>query len=428
MAENQSLKIACPSCGQHIEFPADGIGQTIPCPTCEKPVFLTPANPSTQQRWVIVDTETDGLTYPIHVVEIAAQLMKGSEPCGSPFQVYLNHDVPIPSAAFAVHGYSQEFLRENGRPPVEAHEAFRQYAGEFPIVAHSLGYDWNRALVPEWARLGLKPIGRRGFCTVSLSRRVLIDVPSYRLNELKMRFGLTDGPSHKASADVRTVVRLFREILRPRLESAGLTTFEAWQEFAQRTPILKCWHVIDPNRELSRPQLNLNAPRSFNSNPPPKETPSAKPVDTQSQAARYAKLSSIVGEVFHQVGHSVARRLAELQFRTNRAATKADETEHMASFENLWLGLAEKWSASLTAEEWEIFRRLEAENERDAFRIIRSYTHEAAQDDAADLSNVLDNLAKRLGITGNGAACILARLATLGAFGRTPRRKPAADT
>jgi hypothetical protein len=36
------LKIACPSCGQHIEFPANGIGQTIPCPTCEKPLLLTP--------------------------------------------------------------------------------------------------------------------------------------------------------------------------------------------------------------------------------------------------------------------------------------------------------------------------------------------------------------------------------------------------
>lgn len=277
-------KCSCAYCGQHIEFPVEGTGQTIPCPTCEKPVLLTATNPRAKQRWVIVDTETDGLTYPIHVVEIAAQLMEGCEPCGSPFQVYLNHNVPIPSGAFAVHGYSQEFLRENGRPPVEAHEAFRQYAGESPIVAHSLGYDWNRALVPEWARLGLKPIGRRGFCTVSLSRRVLIDAPSYSLDDLKMRFGLADGPSHKAFADVRTVVRLFREVLRPRLETAGLTTFEAWQEFAQRTPILKCWRIIDPAHVLSLPQLNTNASQSFKSNLPPKENPSAKPVDTQSLA------------------------------------------------------------------------------------------------------------------------------------------------
>jgi DNA polymerase III epsilon subunit-like protein len=217
-----------------------------------QPLVTAPPFPSeTQkaQRWVIVDTETDGLTAPIHVVEIAAQLMEGWKTCGDPFQVFLNHNVHIPRSAVAIHGYTQEFLRANGRPPMEAHEAFRQYAGEFPIVAHSLAYDWNRALVPEWSRLGLKPAGCRGFCTVTLSRRVLPEADSYSLDELKSRFGLGSGPSHKAKADVETVVRLFTEILRPRLESAGLTTFEAWQQFAQRTPVADCWCLIDPSRK-----------------------------------------------------------------------------------------------------------------------------------------------------------------------------------
>ena len=41
------LKCACPHCGQSIEYPAEGTGQTVPCPTCEKPFVLTPANPPT---------------------------------------------------------------------------------------------------------------------------------------------------------------------------------------------------------------------------------------------------------------------------------------------------------------------------------------------------------------------------------------------
>jgi DNA polymerase III epsilon subunit-like protein len=202
-----------------------------------------------QQRWVIVDTETDGLTDPIHVVEIAAQLMEGWETCGEPFQIFLNHNVHIPSAAVSIYGYTREFLRVNGRPPMEAHEAFRQYAGECPIVAHSLGYDWNRALLPEWNRLGLKPIGCRGFCTVTLSRRVLPEAEGLSLDVLKSFYRLGEGPSHKAQADVATVVRLFKEIMRPRLELAGLTTFDAWQQFARRTPVSDCWHLIDPSRK-----------------------------------------------------------------------------------------------------------------------------------------------------------------------------------
>lgn len=35
------LKCECSHCGQPIEFPSDGIGETVPCPTCEKSVKLT---------------------------------------------------------------------------------------------------------------------------------------------------------------------------------------------------------------------------------------------------------------------------------------------------------------------------------------------------------------------------------------------------
>ena len=36
-------KCECSHCGQRIEYPSEGIGQTVPCPTCEKPVTLTTA-------------------------------------------------------------------------------------------------------------------------------------------------------------------------------------------------------------------------------------------------------------------------------------------------------------------------------------------------------------------------------------------------
>lgn len=65
-----------------------------------------------KEHWLVVDTETDGLAQPIHAVEIAAQRMCGWEPEGKPFQILLNHDVPIDPAAEAVHGYSREYLRK----------------------------------------------------------------------------------------------------------------------------------------------------------------------------------------------------------------------------------------------------------------------------------------------------------------------------
>ena len=35
-------KCKCPNCGQSIEYPAEGNGQIVPCPICEKPVSLFP--------------------------------------------------------------------------------------------------------------------------------------------------------------------------------------------------------------------------------------------------------------------------------------------------------------------------------------------------------------------------------------------------
>ena len=126
------------------------------------------------QHWVIIDTETDGLWAPIHVVEIAAQVMEGWNPVGEPFRVFLNHDVPISGGAFALHGYTQEFLREHGLPPREAYDCFRAYVKTFPVTSHNLKFDWDTVLEPEWASLGIPAVGIRGFCLLKLARRLVL--------------------------------------------------------------------------------------------------------------------------------------------------------------------------------------------------------------------------------------------------------------
>ena len=215
--------------------------------------------------WIIVDTETDGCRAPIHIVEICAQRMRGGEPCGEPFRVWLDHDVPIPREVVAIHGYTREFLRQHGIDPHAAHRALGDYAGGLPFVAHNLAFDWDRCLVPEWTRLGLldlaatdfrlcaesrlppltlaNALGRRGFCTVALSRRVLgkAEVPGHGLQTLRAHFNLNaTGAAHQALGDVQTTVELFRDVLAPRLQRAGLEDFEAIAAFTKRTPVAAC--------------------------------------------------------------------------------------------------------------------------------------------------------------------------------------------
>jgi putative phage-type endonuclease len=195
-------------------------------------------------KWAIIDTETDGLFEPVHVVELSAQLMDGWEPATEPFRMLLNHNVAIRPEAVAIHGYTQEFLAQNGQPPEEVYRAFRAYVGDAPLVAHNLSFDWNRSLVPEWQRLGLAEIGRRGFCAMMLSRRAAGEAPSHALDSLKDFFSLSPSQSHRALNDVLALTELFTKVLRPRLESARLVTFDDIASFTKTTPVAKCRALI----------------------------------------------------------------------------------------------------------------------------------------------------------------------------------------
>lgn len=213
----------------------------------------TKPTPMKNATWIIIDTETDGLLDPIHVVEIAAQRMSGWEPVGEQFRVLLNHDVPIPPEATAVHGYTTEFLKQHGEDPLVAHARFREFASGLPLVAHNLSFDWNRALFQEWLRLGLDPAGQRGFCTLMLSRRLVDECKSYKLDSLRAAFQLRTNDAHRAFGDVQTLVELFGRVFKPRLEATGLETFESVADFSKKTPVAKCLCQVKTPRAKSEP-------------------------------------------------------------------------------------------------------------------------------------------------------------------------------
>jgi len=198
----------------------------------------------TNEEWLIVDTETNGLYPPICAVEIAAQRMCGWAPVGEPFRILLNHDVYIDPMAQAVHGYSRAFLKEHGEQPHKAHAAFRAYAGELPIVAYNLSFDWDRVLLPEYRRLGVPVAGSKGFCAMTLARRAIAETGNHRLETLKNHFRLSDAQSHRGLNDVITTVRLFEIVFRARLEAAGIVGFKKIAKFSRATPVAKCRALV----------------------------------------------------------------------------------------------------------------------------------------------------------------------------------------
>jgi DNA polymerase III epsilon subunit-like protein len=159
-------------------------------------------------------------------VEIAAQMMTGWKPAGSPFRVLLNFDVPIEPIAEKMHGYSREYLRENGRPPKEALSMFLQYVGTTPIVAYNLTYDWNRVLYPLLGRMHVQCKLQPAFCALNLTRRVVPTLPDFKLKTVVKTFGLAREQTHHADDDVKLVTQFISQYLGPHLHQCRIQGLE----------------------------------------------------------------------------------------------------------------------------------------------------------------------------------------------------------
>lgn len=177
--------------------------------------------------WVLIDTETTGLTAPIFVVELAAQRMRGWAPEGPPFRRLLNQNADIPPEASRVHGYTREILERDGEPAAVVYRDFAAYVSGLPIVAFNLEYDLEEVLKPEWKRLGIPQIGSAGFCALRLAQRLLDPVPAgnCKLQTLRQYYLLPERGAHTALGDVDTVADLMAKVLKPIALQRGLNSW-----------------------------------------------------------------------------------------------------------------------------------------------------------------------------------------------------------
>jgi DNA polymerase III epsilon subunit-like protein len=190
--------------------------------------------PFAEAEWVLLDTETTGLSAPIFVCELAAQRMQGWKPEGEHFRRLLNQNQSIPPEAARVHGYTREVLERDGETPAHVYRVFAEYAVGLPLVSFNLEYDLDEVLQPEWRRLGVAAIGAQGFCALRLTQRLLDPVPAgnCKLQTLRQYYRLPERGAHTALGDVQTVADLFAQVLRPIAEHRGLDTWENLAAYA----------------------------------------------------------------------------------------------------------------------------------------------------------------------------------------------------
>jgi hypothetical protein len=184
--------------------------------------------------WVLIDVEAAGLSSPV-VVEVAAQRMRGWLPHGPFFRRLINHGSDMNQERSRVHGLDRALIERDGEPPQQVYRELAQYTQALPWVAFDLPQTLHRSLQPEWARLGIAPIGTEGFCALRLAQRLLDPVPvlSGKLQTLRQYYRLPERTPDSVLGEVETAVDLLGTVLQPLAERRGLISWHALCEHAQ---------------------------------------------------------------------------------------------------------------------------------------------------------------------------------------------------
>jgi DNA polymerase-3 subunit epsilon len=174
-------------------------------------------------REIVLDTETTGFDHANgdRVVEIGCVELINHIPTARHFHVYLNPERPMPQAAFAIHGLSDQFLADKPKF-AEIADAFLEFIGDAPLVAHNAEFD-VKFLCAELKRLGKPEIPlHRATDTVQVARRKFPGSPA-SLDALCKRFGIDNSNRtlHGALLDAQLLAEVYLELLGGRQAGLG---------------------------------------------------------------------------------------------------------------------------------------------------------------------------------------------------------------
>ncbi|HEY8279826.1 MAG TPA: exonuclease domain-containing protein [Bdellovibrionota bacterium] len=201
------------------------------------------------------DTETTGLSpHSETLVEIAAVRFNLESGAKEYFQSLVNPLRPIPAQATNVHGITDEMVA--GAPTLEkVLPAFFQFLGNSIPVAHNAPFDIG-FLSLHSLRHGLTPPDVPVLDSCMFSRRVFLDQPSHSLQNLVQSLSLGESTFHRALADARSCMELFRAIV---AKSCGPKA--SWEQLQARHG--KLLSFLDGSRPLEKNQKEEGLSRLF---------------------------------------------------------------------------------------------------------------------------------------------------------------------
>ena len=153
----------------------------------------------------VFDVETTGFSVSQdEVVEIAAICLVAGKPQAE-FHAYIANTVSVGDSE-RIHGHSDRFLAENGRPAKDVFGEFFEFVGDSMLIGHNVGFD-IKMVTAQSQKVGITAPKLQWEDTLELANR-FIESERYSLEILAEQLNLAHLPSHKAMDDVRTTIDL----------------------------------------------------------------------------------------------------------------------------------------------------------------------------------------------------------------------------
>jgi DNA polymerase-3 subunit epsilon len=175
-------------------------------------------------REIVLDTETTGMDPEAgdRLVEIGCIELENHVPTGRFYHQYINPERDVPSEAVAVHGLTNEKLKNE---PVfsQIYTDFLDFIGDAQLVIHNAAFDM-KFLNYQLQLVGHKPMPMtRATDTLMMARKKFPGSPA-NLDALCRRFGIDNSSRtfHGALLDSELLAEVYLELLGGRQHGLGL--------------------------------------------------------------------------------------------------------------------------------------------------------------------------------------------------------------
>ncbi len=200
---------------------------------------------------IVLDTETTGMDP--HdgdkIIEIGCVELINHVPSGKTLQLYINPERDIPAEATAVHGITDEFVKDK---PVfsQVYSEFMEFIEGGKLVIHNAEFDM-KFINYELGQVGHPAIGWTNVIdTLGMARKKFPGSPA-SLDALCRRFSIdnTERTYHGALLDSELLAEVYLELLGGRQHGLGLAAETAKTQQAEKK-------AVNAKRKLREPRAH----------------------------------------------------------------------------------------------------------------------------------------------------------------------------